>query len=204
MSDRDPGGVLPVGVILAGGLSRRLGRDKAAVVLGGRNLLARTVDLVGRLTPEVLVIGRDPAPQGLTGVDWQLDDSPGLGPAGGIATALRLTARPCLVLSCDLPLMNEATLARLLAARAERGPAALLTTFFQPHTGYIEALVAVYEPGALPVLSHALAAGRKKLSAIFPPHLRCHIPYGPDEAQVFFNINHPADLSLARQLTAAP
>ena len=56
---------LPAGIILAGGQSRRLGRDKVALRLSGQSLLARTAGLLGKLCPEVYVSGRDPAELGL-------------------------------------------------------------------------------------------------------------------------------------------
>ncbi len=190
-----------VGVVLAGGKSSRLGRDKARILFEGRDLLTRTAGLLRSVTPEVWVIGRDPADHGLS-LPWKLDDIPGKGPVGGIITALRALDRPCLVLSCDLPFIERADLERLLHARASCARPVLMTTYGQIETEYIESLVAIYEPGVLPVLEDAVARGEHKLSRIVPRERRCHVPYSQEQALPFFNINYPADLALMRKLEA--
>jgi len=218
------------GVVLAGGRSTRLGRDKARILLGGKDLLARTAHLLLSITPEVWVMGRDPREHGLD-LPWRLDDIPGKGPLGGIITALRVLRRPCLVLSCDLPFIARENLLPLLAARAtarttarataratghtaaqpdnragnraENRAPVLMTTYSQVGSEYIQALVAIYEPEALPVLEAAAAAGEHKLSRIVPRELRCHVAYTQDQALPFFNINYPADLALMRKLEAS-
>ncbi|EPR30676.1 Molybdopterin-guanine dinucleotide biosynthesis protein A [Alkalidesulfovibrio alkalitolerans DSM 16529] len=189
----------PCGVVLAGGQSTRLGRDKAFVPYRGGDLLGLAVRRLLARLPEVWVIGRDPAPHGLD-VPWRLDDVPGHGPAAGVMTALRSTGRSCLVTSCDLPLLDDEHLDALLTAWAMRPEHTLMTTFLQVETGYIEALVSIYEPGAAEVIESALARGERKLSGIFPPAVRHHIPYSREEAMPFFNINFPADLAVLNAL----
>jgi molybdopterin-guanine dinucleotide biosynthesis protein A len=188
-------------VVLAGGKSLRLGRDKAAVDVGGRSLLARMVNLARRFCPLTVVAGRDPAPL-VAGVPWFLDDLPGIGPMGGIVTALERIGLPCLVLSCDLPLLDEATLAKLLDAWRARPEETVMTTFVQTWTGYIEALVAVYQPEAAAVLRRANEKGCRKLSKAIPAALRHCVPYGADESRPFFNVNTQEDLVGMHSLTA--
>lgn len=198
----------PAGVVLAGGRSARLGQDKADIVYCGATLLGRAVELLRRHCDTVCVVGRNPAPQLPVNdkrtkdrnVSWLLDLVPGRGPAGGVATALKTLQRPCLVLSCDLPLMDDATLRRLLQGRTERPEHALMTTFRQAETGYIEALVAVYEVEALPRIEAAFADDLYQLNRILPEPVRHHLPYRREEAVPFFNLNHPSDLSLLRTL----
>lgn len=182
-----------VAVVLAGGQSRRLGRDKAAVLVDGRPLLERMTGLAGRLCPVVAVSGRDPGP--LSGVaDWFLDDMPGNGPIGGILTALERYGVSCLVLSCDLPFLDQATLETLLAAWRAKPAHCVLTTFEQIETGYIESLVGVYEPGAAPILREALENGVRKLSRTIPANLRHTVRYRVRDSRPFFNVNTPAEL----------
>ncbi|HDQ40369.1 MAG TPA: molybdenum cofactor guanylyltransferase [Desulfonatronum sp.] len=196
------------GIVLAGGKSTRLGQDKAGIVFSGASLLCRTVDLLRRHCSTVCVVGRNPANEcaARAGRDldndlpWLLDLVPGCGPAGGIATALKVLQRPCLVLSCDLPLMDDATVTRLIRGRTEKPEQAVMTTFQQQETGYIEALTAIYELEALPLLETALARRLFQLNRILSEPLRHHLPYRRNEAIPFFNVNHPADLSLLRTL----
>jgi len=75
-----------LGVVLAGGQSRRFGSDKALAELDGRTLIARAVDTLSGWCEHVVVAGRELAPAP-TIPDWP---APGQGPLGGIAAALRL------------------------------------------------------------------------------------------------------------------
>lgn len=201
-----------VGVVLAGGLSTRLGQDKTRLHLHGDSapgMLARTAALLHSVTGEVWIScrGNRPCPVSETGVDgpyYRLNDEvEGMGPFGGVITALRVAQGPVLVLSCDLPFMERAVLERLLAQRAARRPGTVMTTFRQVETGFIESLVAVYEFEALPLFRQALEDGERKLSRVVPPDLREHIPYTVREALPFFNINYPADLEMARRIIGA-
>ena len=108
-----------IGVLLAGGKSSRLGQDKALLRFGsGADMLTRTVELLGGVVDSVVVVGR-PYPNGIGITDL----APGLGPVGGIATALTYaTGAACLVLSCDLPFMPRDVLVRLVAAYRGRPP----------------------------------------------------------------------------------
>lgn len=192
-------GGLPAGIVLAGGKSTRLGHDKARIIYSGTSLLSRAVDLLKRHCPTVHIVGRTSEQHGLN-VPSLLDIVPGCGPAGGIATALHHLQQPCMVLSCDLPLMNDGILRRLRTGWHEKPEHALMTTFQQEDTGFIEALVAIYEPGALPLLEQAFAEHLYQLNRILPQRLRHHLPYPRSEATPFFNVNHPADLTMLRQL----
>lgn len=74
-----------LGAVLAGGESRRFGRDKALAELDGHSLLAIAVDGLSALCDHVVVVGREEAPA-VTLPDWP---RAGMGPLGGIAAALR-------------------------------------------------------------------------------------------------------------------
>lgn len=186
------------GVVLAGGRSRRLGQDKTRVVFSGKSLLARSVDVLSSVCAEVAVIGRDPLPYGVSAM-WLPDEVEGLGPMGGVITALEAFQAPCLVISCDLPYLEEETLRVLLAARDEKRPDLVMTTFQAVETGYIESLTAVYEFAALGYLKVAAEQGNYKLSKAIPPEARQHVPYDVEGAAVFFNVNYPADLAALRR-----
>lgn len=193
-------GELPLGVVLAGGLSSRMGRDKAWLTFFGQPLLRRVAEVLASVTGEVMVSGRDPVPFGVD-CPWLPDETPRLGPAGGIMTVMAATSRPCLVVSCDLPFLEPETLARLVAAWRDRPEAALMTTYRIVETGFVESLVAIYDPAGLPLLRENLGQGQRRLSAIFPEALRCHLDYSRDDpavARAFFNVNSPPDLIRAR------
>ena len=195
-----------IGVVLAGGRSTRLGQDKVRLRLpgDGRDMLARTADLLAACTDGVVISCRAPdageETLALPGIRSIPDAEPGLGPLGGVWSALRELRQPILVLSCDLPFMDGPTLRRLLDAREARLPGTIMTTYQQEETGFIEALVAVYEPACLPWFDAAWEQGIRKFSVVIPEELRTHVPYSRSEALPFFNINYPADVEIARRL----
>ncbi len=193
-------------MVLAGGKSRRLGQDKVLLRYSGASMLRRSVELLRSLGCDVVISGRNPelaAPCGTTpGVEapWLPDDITGIGPMGGIITGLRHFSAPLLVIACDLPQLDGNTLERLLEFRNTRPEHAVMTTFLQVGTNFIESLVAVYEPEALLLLESARETGIYKLSRAIPRELRHELPYGPEERHLFFNINYPHDLEALRQM----
>ena len=187
------------GLVLAGGKSSRLGRDKTQERFSGMRMLERTCHLLRDVCGQVWVSGRDPSDHGLD-FPWIPDEVAGTGPMGGILTCLEQLGTPLLVLACDMPLMDLETLDLLAEAHAIGPESTVMTTFRQEETGFIESLAAIYEPSAAPLLRQAVRGGQYKLSRAIPEVLRHHIPYSQDQAQAFFNINYPADLALLRQV----
>jgi len=195
-----------VGVVLAGGLSSRMGEHKPALSIceGMPDLLSCAVAVLRSCTDEVWVSCR----RGQAAPDCRCihDLEDGLGPIGGLVSVLTALARSprkaALVISCDLPFMNAGTLARLISARRSAKPGTLMTTFRQAETGYIEALTAIYEKEALPFFEKALAARLRQINLVFRPDQRTDIVYTRDEALPFFNVNYPEDMERARQLLA--
>lgn len=107
--------------ILVGGSSRRFGgRDKGALVVGGRAILDRQIAELSVLTDDILLVGgRDDGPL-RAGTRQVPDRVPGLGPLGGLDTALA-EARDdrIIVLACDMPLVSSAFLRQLLSRSDE-------------------------------------------------------------------------------------
>jgi molybdopterin-guanine dinucleotide biosynthesis protein A len=88
------------GVVLAGGKSRRMGRDKAALEFDGQPLAERCVAVLRVCFSEVMVVRED--------------DTPGLGPIGGLLTALR-RAPEIFVVACDMPFLDAALIREMAA-----------------------------------------------------------------------------------------
>jgi molybdenum cofactor guanylyltransferase len=147
-----------LGLVLAGGSSTRMQRDKAALEYRGKSQLERTVALAAGHVREVFVSVRAGQSADPARVRYPLivDAVPGEGPIVGIRSAL--AARPdaaWLVLACDLPFLSDAALSQLLA---ERDPAALATAFRSAHDGLPEPLCAIWEPRAAAELAAYQAA----------------------------------------------
>jgi len=186
------------GVVLAGGKSTRMGRDKAKVVFHGQDLVRRAVTVLENLCDRVWISGRDSREHGLSN-PWFLDDAPGKGPLRGIVTALEHIKIPCMFLPCDLPLMDVSTISRLTAAYKKRPAGTLRTDFIQQETGFIEALVAIYDPGCIPHISKALTRECYKVARAIPDARCVHVPYSGSESRPFLNVNYPEDLELLEQ-----
>ncbi|MFJ6658696.1 NTP transferase domain-containing protein [Streptomyces sp. NPDC091377] len=102
-------------VVLAGGAARRLGGvDKPAVRVGGRALLDRVLGACAGARTTVVVAGARPTARPVT---WAREDPPGGGPLAALGAGVRDTsAERLVVLSADLPFLQESTVGRLLAA----------------------------------------------------------------------------------------
>ena len=101
------------GVVLAGGKSSRMGRDKALVQVEGITLLDRAIEQLRPHAKEVLVIG-DPARYTPIHAHVVPDDEPGNGPLGGLVTALAHARYVrVLVLACDMPNITECGFGRV-------------------------------------------------------------------------------------------
>ncbi|MEW2300185.1 NTP transferase domain-containing protein [Streptomyces sp. NPDC006655] len=149
-------------IVLAGGAARRLGgADKPAVRVGGRPLLDRV--LAACAGAEQTVVVADPRATSRP-VRWTREDPPGGGPVAALGAGLRhSTAAYAVVLSADLPFLEEATVARLLSVlSASSADAALLTDA----DGRDQPLVAAYRTTALRHALSALAGDEQGLTGL--------------------------------------
>lgn len=96
------------GIVLAGGESRRMGQDKAAIEIDGISLLNKTVQLFKGLFPEVVAVSKEPGHFGHVDCREVGDLFPGMGPMVGILTAFKVTASDYIfVAACDMPFLNR-------------------------------------------------------------------------------------------------
>lgn len=183
-------------VLLAGGRSRRMGRDKALLPLAdGRPLWQRQLDVLRALQPAELFIS-GPARVGFPpDISLLADATPGRGPLSGIAAALGAMRSPLLVvLAVDLPRMTAAFLRELLAESLEnRGTVPRHGT-----SGFYEPLAAVYPARSSPLAEAQLASGDWSLQsfvrvAVAAGQLRDRPLQPPAETGRFVNWNTPAD-----------
>jgi molybdopterin-guanine dinucleotide biosynthesis protein A len=147
-------------LVLAGGRSTRMQRDKAALAYDGETQLARVFRLVRELVPDTFVSVRpDQAAEPLRAAYPQVVDGlAGAGPAAGILAAqAALPDRAWLVVAIDLPRLDADTLQALLDAR---DPAALATAYRSAHDGLPEPLCAIWEPASRAPLEAFVAGGR--------------------------------------------
>lgn len=189
------------GLVLTGGRSRRMQADKAALAFGSRPQLALAFDLLSpRVDAAWISVRADQVADSLRARFPQVvDGGIGEGPIAGIVAAqCREQTAAWLVLACDLPFLDGATLDQLIA---DRDPARQATAFRSVHDGLPEPLCAIYEPSSRQSILHYIAAGgscpRKFLLT------QDTLLLDPVNAQALDNANTPQDLAAVRAAFAA-
>jgi molybdopterin-guanine dinucleotide biosynthesis protein A len=145
--------------LLAGGTSRRMGRDKAALDLGGRALAQWPAAALAPIAEHRVQVGGDP----IDGLGWRVvsDRRSNCGPAAGLETLLlEFPGASVVVCGVDLPFVPSALLARAL----ERLPG--YAAAIPRHGGRWHGLVGAYSPALLPELSRWLDDGRRDLQRL--------------------------------------
>jgi molybdopterin-guanine dinucleotide biosynthesis protein A len=185
--------------VLAGGKSTRMGADKAFVILDGRTLLARALELARTVSCDVRIVGGAEKFAGFAPVVE--DVFRGCGPLGGIHAALRASrAELNLMLAVDVPLVPPALLWYLLAQA--RGSDAIATV---PRAGGgWQPLCAVYRPEFGDVAERALRDGHYRINVLFEG---VEVQAIEEEelaragfaASSFRNLNTPEELDAARE-----
>lgn len=183
---------------MAGGKSRRMGRDKAWLDLGdGRPIVRRVADVLSSVADEVIVVANDDRYLAL-GLPVVADRYPGIGPLGGIATALSAASNEAvIVVACDMPFLSEDVL-RLLIERSADADVVL------PRVGgEDEPLHALYTKRCLPAIERAISEGRLRANA-FLGDVRVRA-ISEDDLRVvdpglrsFINVNTPEELDAVR------
>jgi molybdenum cofactor guanylyltransferase len=103
-------------VILAGGESRRMGRDKAFIDLDGVPLVMRVIERVAPLCTEMILVTNDPGAYAQFGCRLVADVYPGKGSLGGIFSGLQAAREQyALAVACDMPFLNQELLGYLIS-----------------------------------------------------------------------------------------
>ena len=149
------------GLVLAGGSSTRMRRDKAALPYRGRTQLDRAFELAARHCGEVFVSVRasQVTEPSRAAHPMLVDSAAGEGPIVGIRSAMATFPQVAwLVIACDLPFLSDAVLEHLIR---HRDPGSMATAFSSAHDNLPEPLCALWEPAAGSALAEYQAAGGK-------------------------------------------
>lgn len=189
------------GLVLAGGHSSRMGTDKAALVHpDGRTLARRCHDLLVEAGCETVALSLrydQKLPPGFADLPpvMLVRDAEGMsqGPLGGMLAAMRLHPEAdWLILACDLPRLDLATLTHLLASKRPDDP---FLSYRSEFDDLPEPLCALYAPAALPILEQAQAEGiRCPRKPLIRHNCRLLEPLTPHALD---NANTPADWATA-------
>lgn len=181
------------GVLLAGGKSTRMGRDKALMEVDGKPLLLHGVERLRPHVRELLVVG-DPRKYGGLVPGVLPDEIPGMGPLGGIVTAMGAARFDrLLVLAVDVPGVNERLLERLTRELPEDADALV-----PRHGGSLEPLVAAYHRRCLPAFMQQMMASRLSMHGALEHVRTAYLDIDPGQdgwpEDLFRNLNKPDDL----------
>jgi molybdenum cofactor guanylyltransferase len=190
------------GLILAGGLSSRMRRDKAVLQYRGESQLDRAFELASRHLSNVFVSVRaeqtaDPARAQRPMI---VDCIAGEGPIVGIRSAFAAFPDVAwLVLACDLPYLSDTALIQLLRERDMNG---LATAYRSTHDGLPEPLCAIWEPAAGPALASYQKDGGRCPRKFLIRHAARLLE--PQDRRALDNVNTPEEYAQALATLDAP
>lgn len=188
-------------LILAGGTSSRMGRDKAFLEIEGEPLIARVHKTLRPLFTEVLTAAGLPDPKrGPFPGHVVHDETPGLGPLGGLVSGLKAAKTPWVfMVACDMPNLDPRVIERVVSERGAFKSNEGVLAVVPESEGGLESCHALYARAALPVIEQAMAAGEraphrlfKKLNARIVP--KAEISALDPTFRSLSNLNTPNDL----------
>ena len=186
------------GLVLAGGKSKRMGRDKGSIEWHGKEQQHYMADLLRPLCNKIYISHRH-GQEAKTNKNYKtlVDTYTGIGPYGAILSAFRFQPDVAwFVVACDLPLLDTDTLKYLLV---NRNAAAMATTFQSPHDGLPEPLITIWEPRSREILLSFLANGYTCPRKLLIQSDAAHILQPPD-SNALMNVNTPEDFKKAEEI----
>ncbi len=216
MQPESGSGAEAVGFVLAGGLSTRMGKDKALTLLGGRPLVSYALETLRGSGLSTSIAG---ARSSLDSFAPVIRDQ-GLGPLAGVCAALASRSAPTAVfVSVDMPLLPSSLITALFNDAQATGAAVTVPSV----NGYAQTFPAVLSRTMLPILQRSLREGdggcyrafqaaAQQLHSpirILPVELLAQAgkvshPEGLPASFWFWNVNTPGDLARAKGLLGAP
>ncbi len=187
------------GAVLAGGASRRMGRDKALIEVGGWPLAAIAAAALadaGAGGP-ILGIGGDGPSLARLGLVAVADDYPGQGPLGGVLTALARTRHDVVVvLACDVPGADAGAVHRVVAALVAAPAADVAVPVLDGDGGRRQPMHGAWRRSALPVVRRAFDEGERAVHRVLDDLAVVTVAGIPELAMV--DVDTPNDLRRAR------
>lgn len=199
--------VSPLGLILAGGESRRFGAPKALATVAGEPIVGRVRAALAGVVDRVGIVANEPDLFADMGLPIRPDLRPGSGALGGVHTAVRWAADAgapgALVAACDMPFIETALLQRL-RDDASAGGAAVVVPASSGRRG-VEPLCAYYDAACARAIESRLAAGDRRVIAFYDDVAVHVVPLDEvrllgDPDRMFMNVNTPDDHRRAQSL----
>ena len=188
-------------VVLAGGLSRRLGRDKAFEPIGNLPLIQRVLSQVSQISRHTIVVANDKKREtqlsGLDGISISIDKYPDTGSLGGIFTGIHASTTDwTFVVACDMPFLNI-KLIRYIMSLKEGYDAVVPVIDWRP-----EPIHSIYSKDCLEHIEEKIANNELKITGFFDKISVRYVnesainEFDPDHLS-FLNVNNEEDLEKA-------
>jgi len=170
-------------IILAGGQSRRMQREKSLLPVNGRTLIESLIAQIGPFFSEIIVSAAAKDKFAFLNLPLVADEVPGQGPLMAIMSALRVSNHDInFVLACDIPFIHIPFLQKILSL-------AQTNDIVVPHyrDGKFEPLFAAYHRGIIPLIEKQVKKNDLKISRLFP---LCRTKFvNMDKQKWFRNLN---------------
>jgi molybdopterin-guanine dinucleotide biosynthesis protein A len=186
------------GVVLAGGSSRRMGRDKAFLELDGRPLIGIVIERMAQVCAQVLVVASDGRGYADLGAAVVEDRFTGVGVLGGLHAGLEAAAYDLvLAVGCDMPFLNRELL-RAFTAWVEGFDVAVLR-----RGEWVEPLHGAYRRSCLGAMEAAICAEKRRIVSFFSQVRVRYVTPGEvapldPHLRSFFNVNTPEEWDRVR------
>ena len=178
------------GIILAGGLSSRMGNDKGVIQLDEQKMVEKVISILSPIVDRIIVSANNSNYEQFK-FPVIKDKYGRIGPLGGMISCLEeSTTDDNLILSCDTPRINTSSLNSLLKFSNE------FEVVVPYHHGHFEPLAAYYNKGSLGYLIGQMKVGEYKLHNILKglDFKAVTFPESEETLNEFFNINSKSDL----------
>lgn len=192
------------GIILAGGKSSRMGKDKSFILLGGKPLIEIIIAKFTALFKKVIIITNNPGAYRKYGLETREDVIKERGPLGGIHTALLFSKNVYnAVVACDMPLVNTNFVEYM--AGLKKGYDCVIPQW----QGRLEPLCGIYSKTCAPTIGAQLKDSPLKVREIFKRVKTRFVPeakirlFDP-QGESFLNINTKKDLKHILKIIKSP
>ena len=194
------------GIVMAGGMSRRLGRNKVVEPLGGEPLIQRVIDRLSQVVDQITVVVNDAERASELSLPPSVrvatDVYPGKSTLGGMHTGLStIDTEWGIIVACDMPFLSEPLLSHM--ANARTGFDIVIPVL----DGWPEPTHALYSKKCLAPMEESIRAGRLKITGFFGSIAVKYVPQETVEEidpgrWSFFNVNTQRNLEFARARAA--
>lgn len=193
------------GIILAGGKSSRLGRDKAWEDVGGQRIIDRVIGALRSSCDEVLIIGDRPERQNELSlpkcIQYRSDELKGRGSIGGLYTGLKSSDTLwSLVVACDMPFISRELIRFMLSIISKNRCDAIVPVI----NGRYQPTHALYNSTCIPFIEKNISSGNFRMDSYFDEiyleEISEDVINSIKGAELsFFNVNTEDDLFTARE-----